>query len=234
VDLELEVTNTRTSPAGRKNRRTRETTQDQPASSQTRPATPAEIALTHTITAAAVVDKFSAHAGTVDVREVILGLADQVGEIRAGDLRQVESMLFGQAVALENIFVSLSRRAAIQELLPQYQAFLGLALKAQAQSRATLEALIEMKQPRPGAAFIKASGNVAVGGPQQVNTGALPTQSDPYFLGQYARAHAENSPSHNELLGVQDGERLDARATSQAVGADPHVEAVGTVDRAGN
>jgi hypothetical protein len=42
-------------------------------------------------------------------------------------------MLVSQATALQTIFTSLARRAAVQEQLRHYEAFLGLALKAQAQ-----------------------------------------------------------------------------------------------------
>lgn len=58
-----------------------------------------------------------------------------------------------------------------QEYLKQFQAYLGLALKAQAQCRATLEALAEIKNPRP-MAFVK-QANIS-GGPQQVNNGMHP------------------------------------------------------------
>ena len=88
-------------------------------------------------------------------------------------MRPVEAMLYGQAVTLETIFTSLARRATSQEYLKQFQAYLGLALKAQAQCRATLEALAEIKNPRP-VAFVK-QANIS-GGHQQVNNGVQPAQ----------------------------------------------------------
>jgi len=109
----------------------------------------------------------------VDLSELIKGLHEQVKKVQGGDLRPVEAMLFGQAVALETIFTSLARRATSQEYLKQFHAYLGLALKAQAQCRATLEALAEIKNPRP-VAFVK-QANIS-GGHQQVNNRVQPAQ----------------------------------------------------------
>ncbi|WP_210235030.1 hypothetical protein, partial [Mesorhizobium sp. M2D.F.Ca.ET.185.01.1.1] len=63
---------------------------------------------------------------------------------------QVESMLFAQANTLDMIFGHLARKAAFSEYLNQFQAHLSLALKTQAQCRATLEALAGIKNPRGG------------------------------------------------------------------------------------
>ena len=82
-------------------------------------------------------------------------------------------MLFGQAMTLETIFTSLARRANSLEYLNHFQTYLGMALKAQAQCRATLEALAEIKNPRP-VAFVK-QANIT-NGPQQVNNGMQPAQ----------------------------------------------------------
>jgi len=96
-----------------------------------------------------------------------------------------------------------------------------LALKAQAQARATAETLSVIKNPMP---YIK-QANIA-NGPQQVNNGKST---------QYAQAHAPAGNSQtlqNELLEHQHGDYLDTRAQGQTVGADTHLEAVGTVQRA--
>lgn len=101
---------------------------------------------------------------------LMLAVDDQVARVQAGDMGEVEAMLMAQAVSLQTIYASLARRATNQEYLKQYQSYFTLALKAQAQSRATLEALIELKQPRHAPTFIK-QANMA-NGPQQVNNGA--------------------------------------------------------------
>ena len=60
----------------------------------------------------------------------------------------------------------MARRGEHREYLPAAETYLRLALKAQAQCRATVEALAEIKNPRP-VAFVK-QANIAQG-PQQVN-----------------------------------------------------------------
>ena len=56
-------------------------------------------------------------------------------------------MLFGQAQALQDIFVMLARRASNQTKLPQWDAAMRMALRAQNQSRMTLETLATIKNP---------------------------------------------------------------------------------------
>ena len=63
-------------------------------------------------------------------------------------------MLISQATALQTIFTSLARRAQMQEYQKNLESFLELALEAQAQSRATISALVDLKYPRQ-ATFVK-------------------------------------------------------------------------------
>jgi hypothetical protein len=105
--------------------------------------------------------------------------------------------------------------------LPQYQAYLALALKAQAQSRATISALVELKYPRQ-ATFVK-QANIAHG-PQQVNNGMVANTipaSEPKTL-------------QNELLVEANHERtkVDAGTTPTATRSHPAMETVETVNRA--
>ena len=81
-------------------------------------------------------------------------------------MRGGERMLYRQAKTLETMVTWLARRAATQEQMRHYEAFLGLAFKAQAQSRATILALVDLKYPRQ-ATFVK-QANITHG-PQQVN-----------------------------------------------------------------
>ena len=76
------------------------------------------------------------------------------------------------------MFVTLGRMAAIKTSLSQYTAFMNMALKAQSQSRATIQALIELKYPKQ-ATFVK-QANIANGN-QQVNN----------MTSTHARAHAK-------------------------------------------
>jgi hypothetical protein len=96
-----------------------------------------------------------------------------------------------------------------------------LSLKAQSQCRSTLEALAEIKNPKP-VAFVQ-QANIAHG-PQQVNNGTAPPPADPSRAGE-----SEKPP--NKLLESQNGERLDTGAAGAAGGADSRLEAVGTGNR---
>lgn len=84
-------------------------------------------------------------------------LGDYAAAIRAkgdfaekGDLGFVSQMLSAQAVTLDNIFTEMARRMALNmgDYLGATETYGRLALKAQAQSRATLEALAKLHQPR--------------------------------------------------------------------------------------
>ena len=140
-------------------------------------------------------------------------------------------MLISQATALQTIFTSLACKAQNQEYLKNLKAFVGLALKAQAQSRATISALVDLKYPRL-ATFVK-QANIAHG-PQQVNNstaaGAHPEQY------AQARTHGKESKSkQNKLLEAdygQPGQRMDTRAAQKAEQCNQAVETVEPVHRA--
>ena len=85
------------------------------------------------------------------------GYGDYADAIRAtgdvaanGDLAFASRLLSAQAVTLDNIFTEMARRMAINmaEYLGATETYARIALKAQAQSRATLEALAKLHQPR--------------------------------------------------------------------------------------
>lgn len=167
----------------------------------------------------------------VDLSELVAGLSDSCKRVKDGDLSTLEAMLVSQATALQTIFSSLARRAQSQEYQKNLEAFLGLALKAQAQSRATISALVDLKYPRQ-ATFVK-QANIA-NGPQQVNNGgaagAVPAQ--------YAQAHThaeKSAPEQNKLLEAdygQPGGRMDTRAAQKAERSNQAVETVEPVHRA--
>ena len=89
-----------------------------------------------------------------------------IRQIQSGDLSKIEEMYISQAVALEVMFTGLARRAKAQEKLLQYETHMRFALKAQNQCRATLQALVQLKQPS-NTTFVK-QANIAQGH-QQVN-----------------------------------------------------------------
>ena len=97
-----------------------------------------EMVLSPTIQSAVGVHAWSKFIGEPDIGDLILDLREQVQKVRGGDMEMVEAMLYGQAVTLQTIFSNLARKAVAQEYLKQFQVNLTLALKAQAQCRATL------------------------------------------------------------------------------------------------
>ena len=138
--------------------------------------TTAAIVTSPQVLAAAGIESWS-RAATGDnaelqaVYELLVTKTNKV--VHDGSLKSAEAMLYGQAATLQTVFTALVRRAARAEQIPQFQAAMSMALKAQAQCRATLEALAEIKNPRP-VAFVK-QANIA-NGPQQVNNGATVSQ----------------------------------------------------------
>lgn len=115
--------------------------------------------------ARAIIEPDFRHAMTISqVLKAVLGegehapglsdFADAAKDIASaaekGDLAFASRMLATQAVTLDTIFVEMARRMAInmREYLGATETFGRIAMKAQAQSRATLEALAKLHQPR--------------------------------------------------------------------------------------
>ena len=139
----------------------------------------------------------------------------------------MEQMLYCQAVALQAIFSQVAQNAAIQPTFRQQDASLRLAFKAQAQCRATLEALAEIRNPR-AVVFTKQFNNAQ--GHQQVNNASTQDTTNP----PPAHGKSEQTIEPNELLEGATHERMDARAAGKSIEGDPSLAALATVDRAGN
>ena len=153
----------------------------------------------------------------MDLSELIYDLSNKIEKVQAGDMAEMEAMLVGQAHTLQTIFTCLARRAASQEQLKNYGIFMSLALKAQSQSRATIQALIELKYPKQ-VAFVK-QANISHGH-QQVNNGSNNTSD--------VHAHAkEITNQSNELLEVNNGSKtMDIRAAKTSIGTDKTMAAM--------
>lgn len=158
----------------------------------------------------------------IDPQAFIDELDRQSEGVQAGSLARAEKMLITQAHALNAVFGSLARKAALgvdaEFGMDAAETLLRLALKAQSQCRATLETLVLVKNP-PAVAFVK-QANIA-NGPQQVNNGTPP---DP------GRARVPGNLSANQLLEARNGERLDTGPTGKASEAHSTVEAVGALN----
>lgn len=158
--------------------------------------------------------------GATDLTATYEGLIDRAKAVRGNKLGSAEDMLTAQAAALNAMFLELARRsgANMGEYIQAAETYMRLALKAQAQCRATLETLANIKNPP---VVYARQANIA-NGPQQVNNsvGTSPASN-------------EASPP-NELLETEHGKRLEPGTEGKAIGGNPALEAVGAIDRTAN
>ena len=85
--------------------------------------------------------------GLGDYADALRDLGDKTAK---GDLALASRLLMAQALTLDSIFSETARRMAqnMGEHLPAMEIYARIAMKAQANSRATLEALAKLHQPR--------------------------------------------------------------------------------------
>lgn len=179
-------------------------------------------ALAHTslrpsVQAALTLMEYNKGFGELSINTLVNNLEKQCKLASGGDLKRAEAILTAQAHTLDSIFHYLARRAQRVEYLNQFDTHMRLMFKAQAQCRATLETLAEIKNPQP-IAFVR-QANIA-NGPQMVNNNGA----------SVSRAGvSKNKP--NKVLEHCHGERLDIGTTSTAGGGDSTLETVETVNR---
>lgn len=172
----------------------------------------AKVALSPSVHAGAVVEQYgNALFGkdNMDMHCLEQAVREATEAIHRGDMKAVEAMLYGQAVALQTMFTNLARRADCQQgRLDNIEALLKLAFKAQNQCRMTLETLSNVKNPP----VVYARQANITSGPQQVNNGLT---------------HAtEKNIVQNELLEDSHVKRLDGRTQGQTSRPDTHMETV--------
>jgi hypothetical protein len=155
-------------------------------------------------------EKKTGLADAMDVPSLIEELRQDAAAVNRGDLSQAEAMLINQATALQTLFGRLSELGLAAEYLNQFETYMRMALRAQAQCTRTLEVLSALKNPP---VVIAKQANVTTG-PQQNNFG-VPSRT------------RETEIKPTELLEAIDGERLDTGTAAEAVGSDP---ALATVD----
>jgi hypothetical protein len=152
--------------------------------------------------------------GSVEIQNACDALDINVNAVHDGNLSAVEATLMSQAIALNVIFNSLARRSHLQDQVKHLDTFLRLALKAQNQSRMTLETLAAIKNPP---VVFARQANIA-NGPQQVNNAAsLPS----------ATPAANIQTAETKLLEASHDQRLDTRAARPASRLDPQLAPVG-------
>src|SRR5699024_19238 len=158
----------------------------------------------------------SKNIAVTNVNEMVDELKKQSAAVHANDLSRAESMLIAQAHTLDGLFAKLSSHALTSTDIDKFERYLKLALRSQAQARATLQTLGELKSPKQ-VAFV---GQANIGQQVQVNNHAQPAEN------KTARTRKKQTEP-NKLLEEPDGERMDTRKKGATSGADTVMAAVG-------
>jgi hypothetical protein len=153
----------------------------------------------------------------LDLQALVDTLTEQTRAVAGGELNRAEQMLAAQAHTLDAVFNHLARRALTSEYMEYLDTYMKLALRAQAQCRATWESVAAVKNPP--AVYAK-QANIAQGH-QQVN----------YGVQENATRTVENQSSRTKLLEKTNGKRLDFGAASTPGKTDTPVETVGEKHR---
>lgn len=170
-----------------------ETNQEQQnakAKSHGRRALSHEMLLNPNLQNAAAAQSWGDYAGEVNLQDFFDGLQSKVKQLKNGDTSDLEQMLFGQALALQTIFTCLARKAKEQDRLGHFETLLSLALKAQNQSRKTIQSLSDVKSFKIS---VVGQANIT-SGPQQINN--------------CSQGYCEIN-SKNKLEEVRNGQRLE-------------------------
>jgi len=152
----------------------------------------------------------------LDMPELIACLRDNAATVNGGDLSHTEAMLMGQATALQSLFARLTERGMHADYLAHFEAYMRMALRAQAQCRATIETLAAIKNPP---IVYARQANIA-NGPQQVNNGTA----------TYAQAR-EKAIEQTELSGGSNELLQDTRTSGIACGIDSELATLGAINR---
>lgn len=190
----------------------------------------AELAASGLVTNARMVVNFSAESfGKMSLTDSYEVLQDAGKLVNQGDLEAMERILTAQVISLDTIFCSMAHRAQmnIGHFPDAVSKYMNLALRAQSQCRSTVEALAEIKNPKPYIQNNKAQY-------QQVNNGTSPPDGN-YYNNTRACAHTgENPKQTNELLEnkTYEQEWLDTGTPETAGRTDTELETVGAKHRA--
>ncbi len=168
------------------------------------------------VRAARTIQRFE--GDSLDINATADELRRLVAEVQGGSMKRPEAMLVAQAHTLDALFSALAMRSKANSdggFLDAADRYLRLALKAQAQAVRTIEALGELKNPRP-VTFVR-QANMAHN--QQVNN--HPSQA------------GENQKTAEQTISGESYELLENTRTQGIEGAvNPSVEALAAIDRA--
>lgn len=189
---------------------------DQEAS-DTRSSGNETFAISAIFNAAAIICSYGEPFGEFEIGEVVIQMLAQQQSDKLKDKSTSEKMLINQAQALQSIFTNLSLRAYDSDIIDNFDRYMRLALKAQAQCTRTLEALNSLQNPN------------TVSLVQQTNIGAA-VQVNNAPENKVLCEQKENQK--NELLEVKDVERLDTREASKTIKINQGLAAMEQVYRA--
>ena len=195
----------KTAPPAKRNPNAFEVVEDGSTTSQAL----AKLATT-SVLSAVTLKRYSGAGDALEVPDLVIEMRKAGDEVVEGNMGRVERMLANQAMTLDAIFNDMAQRSGRQDTYKGIEVLMRLALKAQAQARATAETLSVIKNPMP---YIK-QANIAHGH-QQVNNGQQATGAGSFQSGQ------------NKLLEAQHGNTLDIGAQAQAGRAGEAVAALG-------
>lgn len=150
-------------------------------------------------------------------------------KLGGGDMELAGHMLAIQAVTLDAIFTEMARRSGLNmsEYIEASERYMRLALKAQANSRATLEALAKLHQPREqtvrhvhvnegGQAVIADQVHNHTGGQKNAESAEQPHaqgSQGPAMLGHDAQGNGMPIPGGQRREAVPDARRQGKRST---------------------
>ncbi len=158
------------------------------------------------------IDRLHGRSTLLDVSTLMQGFMDGVKKITDGDIKEVEEMLYTHAKTLDYIFYDALGQLADCRMMDHIEIYSNIAFRAQNQSRKTLMALAEIKNPRR-TMFIQQQNNALN---QQVNN-APPAETKDF----------ENSKKvANELLEINHEPWLDPRTTTSPISDDSELETV--------
>ena len=165
---------------------------------------------------AATMHIYAGAGEALGVTELLAAMRKAGDETVAGDMGRFERVLTHQFLTLDALFNNLAQRSGRQDSFKGIEVLMRLALKAQAQARATAETLALIKNPMP---YIR-QANIA-NGPQQVNNGSFQNST------RTRASAAKTQTPPNELLEHQHGNTLDIGAQAAAGRANKKLETVG-------
>jgi len=160
---------------------------------------------------------------TVDVTEAFAQTLEAVAKVMKGDLGGLQAMLAAQALTCNAVFTDCMSRARLNYQNPEvFNRYMRSGLRAQSQSRATVETIAVTQNPPT--VFAK-QANIT-NGPQQVNN-TLQTDAAP----RVCAPTIDSSPI--KLLELRhDGQRLDTEPTSRTTESDSPLAAVEAINGA--